>query len=412
MFSHQIRTRILVYFIAISVFISVLFSALSLLFSYYVEDSLFTKLLNTESTHIQQQLTQGELPTPKLTFVRYYSSFEQLPRSIQTLLEDEPERIEFPGEGSKHYHLKPLAQGYLVAEVSEYLIVRSIKGNMAKMQLFLLLLISLVVALMSWSLAKRIGKPIGKLVDILSKVKNNDIPQGFSNDFANDEIGFFAIQLDNAFERTSNFIEREQHFTRDVSHELRTPVAINQGALTLLQQTELTSEQQQLVTRMSNAQEQMEQCIHGLLMLAREENVEQDSIMLLPLIEESVVSHHEKIENKDIELLIDVPNSACECGNKLYLSVIISNLIANAFEHTHQGTISVKYQEHKLSVTDTGEGISPDILSEVHNVGVKGEQSSGFGIGLSLVQRLCEKTNIMVDISSSNEGTKVSLIWA
>ena len=195
MFSHQIRTRILVYFIAISVFISVLFSALSLLFSYYVEDSLFTKLLNTESTHIQQQLTQGELPTPKLTFVRYYSSFEQLPRSIQTLLEDEPERIEFPGEGSKHYHLKPLAQGYLVAEVSEYLIVRSIKGNMAKMQLFLLLMISLVVALMSWSLAKRIGKPIGKLVDILSKVKNNDIPQGFSNDFANANIYSSAAEV-------------------------------------------------------------------------------------------------------------------------------------------------------------------------------------------------------------------------
>ncbi|MDN3651910.1 HAMP domain-containing sensor histidine kinase [Thalassotalea ponticola] len=411
MFSNQIRTRILVYFITSATLISLLFSGLSLLFSYHVEDSLFYKLLNNEMSQVQQQLNKGLSPSPSLSFVKYYQSTEQLPISVQTLLNEEPERIEFPGQNQKHYHLKKLPEGFLLAEVSDYLVVRSIKGSMAKTQLVFLLVIGVIVALMSWSLAKRIVKPMDKLVSILSKVQEQELPKGFSKDFANDEIGFFAKKLDQAMVRISQFIERERHFTRDVSHELRTPIAINQGALTLLKATELTKEQSILAKRLTDAQIQMQQCIDGLLALAREESFQYDDIAILPIIEQCILEHHKAIEGKDIELDLDIEPNENVFGSKLAMQIVIGNLISNAFQHTEQGVIRIQYQSGKLTIKDSGEGIAPELLSNVYQSGSKGESSTGFGIGLSLVKRLCEKTNMKVDISSDQQGTEICLLW-
>jgi len=411
MFSHRIRTRILAYFIASSVFICLLFSALSLLFSYNVEDSLFNKLLNNEMAHVQQQIENGNVPSPNLSFVTYYQSSDDLPLSIQNRLNEEPARIEFSGEDSRHYHLKKLASGFLVAEVSEYLIVRQIKSGMFKTQLVFLLLIGGVVALISWSLAKRIIKPIDSLVNVLSEVNDHTLPSGFSKEFTKDEIGMFAQKLDHSMQRISQFIQREQQFTRDVSHELRTPIAISDGALTLLKETSLTPEQSTLVTRLHDAQRQMQLCIDALLTLAREENFKNGNITLLPLIETCIIEHHKLIDGKDIELEICVSNEAKQLGNKHALKIILGNLLSNAFQHTHSGTIKITHHANTLEISDAGSGIDSDIFDNIYASGVKGEHSAGFGIGLSLVKRLCEKIGINITIATSNTGTTISLIW-
>lgn len=411
MFSNQIRSRIPVYFITSSVLICILFSALSLLFTYHVEDSLFNKLLKDETAHVKQQLANGNQPKPKLSFVTYYTSFKELPAAIKRLLADEPDRVEFPGEKDKHYHLKSLGTGYLVAEVSEYLIVRNIKGGMFKTQLVFLVLIGCIVALISWSLSKRIIKPIDKLVNVLSTVNEQALPSGFSKEFRQDEIGLFAKELDSAMQRIGEFIEREQHFTRDVSHELRTPIAINDGSLTLLKQTPLNQEQATLVNRLTDAQRQMQLCIDALLTLAREENFQSSSVNLLPLVEECIIEHHQLLEGKAIELEVTVANDTKQLGNKHALKMIIGNLLANAFQHTEQGVINISYQANTLEIRDSGAGIAPEIFDDVYSSGVKSEQSTGFGIGLSLVKRLCEKIGISINILTSNKGTTIRLLW-
>ncbi|SET85834.1 sensor histidine kinase [Thalassotalea agarivorans] len=409
MFSNQIRSRIFVYFIASSAIIFLVLSALSLLFSYLVEDSLFDKLLKSELSHVQQQIENGQMPEPNLSFVSFYASKNELPKAIQGLLNEEPNRIEFPGDNDKHYHLKALDSGYLVAEVSEYLIVRDMKSGMFKTQFIFLLLTACVVAFVSWRLAKRIVKPIDNLMDVLSEVDAQTIPSGFSDSFAHDEIGLFAKKLDLAMHRIDQFIQREQQFTRDVSHELRTPIAISDGALTLIKGTDLQPDQITLINRIADAQKQMQSFISALLALARETDFEQETISLLPLLEACIVEHHGLLEGKDIALHLDVSRDVCLVSNKQALAMIVGNLLANAFQHTQQGVINIAYQDNRLDIRDSGEGIAPEIYKDVYRTGVKGEQSAGFGIGLSLVKRLCEKVDISISISSDNSGTLVRL---
>ncbi|MFS1524505.1 sensor histidine kinase [Microbulbifer sp. 2304DJ12-6] len=409
----QIRTRIVVYFVAIAVFVSVLFSLLGLLYSYYVEDEMFHQVLTEESVRVQQQIMRGEQPKPQVAYVQFYADRNDLPEEVLRVLIDEPDRVEFSGTDGKHYHLMHIEQGYILAEVSDYLIVRRIKIGMLYTQSIFSLMIAILTALIAWLMAKQLIRPIDQLNTVLLNVQGRQLPIGFSSQFSNDEIGRFAKELDKVMSRVQNFIKREQDFTRDVSHELKTPITISQGAVSLLKDTALNEEQMQLATRLEDAQKQMQQCIEGLLSLAREERLQQEQVLILPLIESVVVEHYHLLsddpKSKAIELHLDVSADAQTTTNAEEFRIILSNIIANAFVHTDKGKISIRYTDNCLSITNTGSKIDPAMLPDIFLSGIKSEQSSGYGIGLSLVKRLCLRLDIEIEINSDREGTTVTM---
>jgi len=404
-----IRTRIITSFISIALFVSTLFIGLGFIFSYEVEDGFFRFILNGEREQVEQQLATNHAILTHYPFVNYVESKEALPTVIYNILLEEPNRTEFPGEGEKHYHIVALTKGYLVAEVSEQLIVRKNKGGMLSFSLFFVTFILLIVILVAWFLAKRITKPIKTLNELISNTKSDQMPVGFSSQFKQDEIGVFAKALDNAFTRVQKFIEREQNFTRDASHELRTPIAISVGALALLKETPLSDEQQVLVSRIENAQRDMQQSVSGLLAMAREQDYELSDIKLLPLIEQAILVHHKLIENKAIELAINVAPDTTIISNQDALKMVLSNLISNASHHTDGGMITISYDQGCLTLCDSGKGIDNQIIDTVFEQGVKSESSQGLGFGLAIVKRLCNRLAITISVSSDKQGTTFTL---
>ncbi|WP_163931251.1 HAMP domain-containing sensor histidine kinase [Paraferrimonas sp. SM1919] len=405
-----IRNKIIVNIIAISVAVSLVFVMIGLLVSYYVEDAMFTRQLNDEKVKVESQLVRGQIPTTGIPYIKYYPNKGELPKPILTLLAQEPQRIEFPGDNSQHYHLLEIKNGYLVAEVSDYLIVRQIKQGIAYLVVQVLVVILLLVGFIAWRIARRIVKPIDKLTSILNSMDQNALPQGFAKEFDNDEMGLFAQKLDQTMTRLDKFIKREQDFTRDVSHELRTPVAINQGAVSLLKQTQLSEQQQQLVTRIDQANSQMHDCIEGLLTLAREGEFNTETVKLLPLIEQAVIEHHELLDSNRAkpELQLNVSSELSFQSNPKALSIIINNLIANAFSHS-DGDIDISNDEAELIITNPTKNMASQHPNDLFNKGVKSDDSGGLGLGLSIVERLCTQLNLAISISHENGEIKVVL---
>nr|WP_275442858.1 HAMP domain-containing sensor histidine kinase [Pseudoalteromonas sp. OOF1S-7] len=389
-------------------FISALFSAASFLFAYSIEDRFFIALLNDEARTIATQLEGGQEVRPRLAFIQYYPELTDLPQVVQEMLAQEPNRIEFSGEGEAHYHLKKLPSGYLVAEVSEQLVVRKIKGGMLKFILVLsggVLGVALVLAFVSLMMAKRLVKPLDTLVKIVEDAPVERLPQNFSGQFVNDEIGAFAKTLEQALARIRRFISREQAFTRDVSHELRTPVAVTQSSLTLLKQTPLNDKQTELVGRIADAQHQITQSLEVLLALAREETLTTAQTRVLPVVEQVILNQAEKIAGKDIEVEVEVSSQLTLPIAPSALQLLLSNLVGNAFTHIHCGVVTISASTHGITVLDTGHGIAPQQLKTLFEPGVKGPQSKGMGMGLSMVKRLCEKLDIELSVSSSEAGS-------
>lgn len=95
--------------------------------------------------------------------------------------------------------------------------------------------------------------------------------------------------------------------------------------------------------------------------------------------------------------------------NDYDLLILLSNLIGNAFQYTNEGFVKISFKSKRLSVTDSGEGIEENIKQKATSDLVKGRRSKGFGIGLSLVSRLCEHHNIELELEHLNQGTCISL---
>lgn len=105
-------------------------------------------------------------------------------------------------------------------------------------------------------------------------------------------------------------------------------------------------------------------------------------------------------------------------GDKLLLQQIISNLVSNAIQYTESGRVDVNFlSEHDclvIEVSDTGCGIAASeqefIFHQFYRADKTRALHDGLGLGLSIVQRLCNLIGADVRVISEEEqGTKFTV---
>ncbi len=277
------------------------------------------------------------------------------------------------------------------------------------------LIMTLVSAGIGWWLAGRVVSPVVELARRVGKARPEDETLEIGNGFSNDEIGELARVFAGYLKRMRAFIDREQAFTADVSHELRTPLAIVLGAVELLEDDlRLDGKQQARVARIGRAAKEMVELTTALLLMAREEAV------LEPVESDcdawdvvgNAVEAHRHLIRADVEIALvskGRPRLACE---RTLLGIVVANLIRNAFAYTESGKVSITLESDHLTVVDTGPGIREEEIGKVFQRHFRGEGSTGAGIGLSLVKRICDRYGWEILIESSEgRGTAAQLIF-
>ena len=106
---------------------------------------------------------------------------------------------------------------------------------------------------------------------------------------------------------------------------------------------------------------------------------------------------------KNISFIVDVKSVQLK-ANVDALTRIIDNLLTNAAKYNKKdGKVIVSFEDMKLKIQDTGKGIKDP--TKVFDRFYK-EQERGIGIGLHIVQKLCEELNIKISVESSlGEGS-------
>ena len=132
---------------------------------------------------------------------------------------------------------------------------------------------------------------------------------------------------------------------------------------------------------------------------------------LLTFAEESLTSEFQTADNKEIDVVFDIPNDIFVLADHKMLRSILGNLYSNATKFTPKGgkiNISARYSgidRVEITLKDTGIGMSTEIANKLFHIndqinrkGTDGELSTG--LGLFLCKEFIEKHNGLIWVES------------
>ena len=219
-----------------------------------------------------------------------------------------------------------------------------------------------------------------------------------------------------------------------MSHDIRTPMNAIVGFSELIEKHYDEKEKcLSYVEKIKGSSDFLLSLINNVLDIASIESgkaVLNEDVWDTDSIDKDIYALFEKqAQDKNIKFTInkDIKHNYCYC-DKVKLREVLLNLISNAFKYTPNNgsvTINVKelecnkegYANYKVTVSDTGVGMSKEYLPHVFDKFVrettsKGKDSVGTGLGLPIVKSIIDLMggSIVVD-SKLGEGTTFTVTY-
>lgn len=257
--------------------------------------------------------------------------------------------------------------------------------------------------------------PVTQLAKVVGKINpeqltDDDYKRIEASKFGDDEVGVLARTIEQTLERISAFVERERYFTGAASHELRTPITVITGALELLELSTLSNSDKKILARLKRANVDMKTTIEMFLCLAREtdDGLYDEQFFVMPLVNKAIEQQRHLLNGKSIELDIGQLANPKIYGHPPAFFITVNNLIRNAFEHTllEQAKITILIKEDELVITN-----QLNIRHDKSKVSIEDATFQGYGLGLGIVQRLCERNDWSFSLRSEDGNMVASLSW-
>lgn len=275
------------------------------------------------------------------------------------------------------------------------------------------LVMVLLSAVVGYWLAGRVIAPVTDLARRVTGLRPEQGDVVLAAAFPWNEVHELAQAIDDYQARLRAFIERERLFTGDVSHELRTPLAVINGAAELMRSDpDLDEANRKRLLRISRSAVEMTEITEALLVLAREKRDSGDSAPcdVAEVITDVVEKLRHLHEAKPIEVNLAIDARPQLPVERAVLAMAVGNLLRNAYTHTDRGRIDVHLDADGVTVTDTGPGIDPALQARIMERHYRGPHSTGAGIGLSLVRRICDRYGWRFTLHSQpGSGTQAHL---
>lgn len=210
-------------------------------------------------------------------------------------------------------------------------------------------------------------------------------------------------------------IAQLDRFIRDTTHELNTPLSVITMSIEQLNKEDLDSKQIKQINRITVASRTISNLYHDLTFLMMYEQNQNHDVAnhLKTLIEERLEYFRPLAEAKKITIHSELNESTLVMDREKIIR-IIDNLLSNAIKYNKpSGDITLTLTGNTLSVADTGIGIPKEKIHQIFDRYTRfDEANGGFGIGLNIIQMICQEYGLTVDVESEiSKGTKFNINW-
>ncbi len=410
-------------------------------------------------------------------------SFSPTPQSFWPRL---PEKVVL---ASPLFHDRKVI-GALLLEADLADVRQSLAGSQKLLLFYIVLDILVLVAFGAYVFSKLVVKPVQALVQTAESFQEGDIIPDVSAGEQN-ELGKLSQALNAMLQRLAeNKEELRQHISSleqanlelqraqqevifseklasvgrlaaGIAHEIGNPVGIVLGYLDLFQRKDIDEgERSELVGRMSNEIQRVNQTIRQLLDFSRPSSSERQAISVHPLIQETLEVLDHQLRQKDIKVVLELEARAdMVFANGDQLKQVFLNLMVNAadamegtsdrpqggelhvrtraladesltqerfdakplrrrtdpatadYSHLRRSVVTARERWLQIQFADTGVGIPKENQKRVFDpFYTTKEVGKGTGLGLSVSIQIIETLGGRMDLSSNpGEETRVTI---
>ena len=385
-----------------------------------IEETLVKKAILEEADYFwKYYFGDDEFTLPDTKNLTGYFDPNLLPPIVQDKLPTEPGFYEFSDLSNRLVlHLSRQQQETL------YLIYYrgQVDALVLYYGLFPLLVVLTILYLTLWfayRFSRRAISPLTRLANHINEIDlgKEDLKLTLENPGlqGDDEIQVLSDALSHLGERLDAFVTRERNFTRNASHEFRTPLTvINVAADMMLIENNLPEKSQKSLLKIKRAVYDMESLTEVFLMLAREDagSMTRCEVDVNEVMQGQIERTEFLKENKDVKVILNQAAQLRVHSSETVIAVLLGNLIRNAILYTEQGEIRIDIEEDQLTIIDSGPGIPQSSIDRIFEpfTRASNENASGYGIGLTIVKRLCDRFHWDIEVSSeAQQGTSFRL---
>ncbi len=276
-------------------------------------------------------------------------------------------------------------------------------------------MILLILFFITRYIAGKSIEPINNLITITNRITRENLKERISLPGNKDEIYLLISTINELLNRLEDNLLREKQFTSDASHELRTPLSVIKGTLeVLIRKPREIAQYEDRIKCCIKETDRMTKLIDQLLLLAR-----YDSGKVLPnkikvdvksLLSDIIIRLQPILTDKNINIKFSNGGDAVATVDPSMMEIIFENLITNSIKYSDSYKnieIELKNDSGSLicSIKDQGFGMKEDQIKKIfdrfyRNDDSRNSEVDGFGLGLSIVKKLCEMQNISIKVES------------
>ena len=281
-----------------------------------------------------------------------------------------------------------------------------------------LILIVVLIAIAVAGGVRRMTRPMNNLIEAAQRIESGDysaqVPEWGSPDIRSVARAFNSMSA-----RLRTIDEQRRNFMADVTHELRTPLSVIRGQAEAIADGVYPADAAHLAPIL-DATQTLDRLVDDLRTLVETDAgnlvLNKEPTDLGALVHDTVESMRAQAESKGLSLTTEIVDKlpTVEVDHARFRQVI-GNLLSNAIRHTpSDGSVKVAVSsasnEVTITVTDTGEGIPPDLLPHVFERFAKGPDSTGSGLGLAIARDIVSAHRGQIRVNAApTKGTTVTV---